>query len=203
MPDNELEGEVMKSSSPITKPDWLDRLLELEDLKEEFIDNIGPVLAGAFEEFAMDWTEQYDPIKQAAEKFAQERAAELVTGIDDTTRQNLRDEFARRFEAGDRAEDVRDALKQYHDDISDYRAIMIGRTEGNIASNTGKLSGFQQAGIQTKMWVTANDERVGDDHEPLHRETAAINEPFSNGVMAPPDRPNCRCVIHGVVEEAQ
>lgn len=47
----------------------------------------------------------------------------------------------------------------------------------------------------TKTWWAVMDERTGELDASLHGKTVAYNEPFTDGLMHPPTRPNCRCSL--------
>ena len=79
-------------------------------------------------------------------------------------------------------------------ELSDYRARLISRTEVNSAENQGHLMAMTKANVRQKMWVTAGDEKVREEHMAIDGEVVSLNEYFSNGLMYPAE-PNCRCAV--------
>lgn len=87
------------------------------------------------------------------------------------------------------------------------RAETIARTETGRAVGAGRQQMWDEMvseGVAEpdtlKKWNTSRDERVGEDHGPMHNITTLINEPFYIGVTGQSvqqpreSRPNCRCV---------
>jgi len=87
-------------------------------------------------------------------------------------------------------------IESVYDDAKGYRSKLIARTETNTANNFGHMAAMQQAGIEKKEWVTANDEDVRDTHTMnqtqgcigLHNEFYGTSEQY-------PGEPNCRCAV--------
>ena len=87
-------------------------------------------------------------------------------------------------------------IKQSFGDMSKYRSELIARTETANALSTASLDRMGEMGIEGKEWITAGDDRVSD--ECLGNEAEGVipvNQSFSGGVMAPPQHPDCRCVV--------
>jgi uncharacterized protein with gpF-like domain len=86
--------------------------------------------------------------------------------------------------------------------MTEYRSLMIARTETGGAANFGNREGAAQTGIElSKTWISSRDGRVRDEHSFMDGETKPFNEPYSNGLMYPGDPGgsadeviNCRCV---------
>jgi SPP1 gp7 family putative phage head morphogenesis protein len=90
----------------------------------------------------------------------------------------------------------------YADQLQSKRAVMIARTEIQIAQNQGRYEGWKQADkagfvdpSALKMWVTALDERTCEICAPLDGEIVPWNGLFSIGLEAPIVHPNCRCTM--------
>jgi SPP1 gp7 family putative phage head morphogenesis protein len=90
----------------------------------------------------------------------------------------------------------------YADQLQSKRAVMIARTEIQIAQNQGRYEGWKQADkagfvdpSALKMWVTALDERTCEICAPLDGEIVSWNGVFSIGLEAPIVHPNCRCTM--------
>lgn len=86
--------------------------------------------------------------------------------------------------------------------FSKSRAMLIARTETNMASNAGALASYKASGVVGgKQWLTAEDDKVTPDCV-LNGDagTVALASPFPSGAEAPPDHPNCRCTLVPVVD---
>ena len=134
-------------------------------------------------------------------EWAQQRAAELVTQIEENTRDMLRDTIEQALDEGLSAADVADLIAESAG-FSDYRSEMIARTEILRANNQGNLRGYKDAGVEKKEWLTAGDDLVSEECD--ENEAAGpigLDEAFPSGDDAPPLHPNCRCSIAPVIED--
>jgi SPP1 gp7 family putative phage head morphogenesis protein len=158
-------------------------------------------------------------VSSDAVDYARDRSAELVGmrrdelgrlvenpdaewAITDSTRDGLRQYVTDAIEQGwsnDRlASEVRDSYA-----FSSERAMVIARTETNMASNQGALNGYKASGVvDGKQWLTAEDDQVSEECE--ENGNAGPNqdgvlldfdEEYPSGDSAPPAHPNCRCVL--------
>lgn len=93
--------------------------------------------------------------------------------------------------------------------LAAYRAKMIARTEMQRAYQQAQYATFEENGVTSRRWVTAQNS-IFARRSPVCRrclENAAqgwvpMTEPFRSGHMAPPVHPNCRCdVIPNVFAE--
>ncbi len=92
--------------------------------------------------------------------------------------------------------------------FSDERAMVIARTETQLATQDGALQGYRASGlVQGKQWVTAEDDRVSEECEANGNAGPRgdgvlmdLDEAFPSGDVAPPVHPNCRCVIVPYIE---
>jgi SPP1 gp7 family putative phage head morphogenesis protein len=100
------------------------------------------------------------------------------------------------IENGDSTDDLADRIKDSFA-FSDQRAEMIARTETAKADSEGATMGWKASGlVKGKSWSTVGDDLVSD--ECLANEAASvvdIDYDYGDGVLAPPQHPNCRCVI--------
>jgi len=81
------------------------------------------------------------------------------------------------------------------------RAWNIARTETQRAQNLGKYAGWQEqvsagwvAPDSLKEWEEGRD--PCDTCAPLVGQIVRWDEPFSNGMLMPPDHPSCRCTAN-------
>jgi hypothetical protein len=130
-----------------------------------------------------------------ATDYASQRGAELVSGINETTRNRLnlliRDATALHWSVDRLADAITDAGI-----FGDARATLVARTEISAAQNAATLEMGKLAadrGIDLKKGWT-----VGGDPCPLCQEAAALgvidlDEDFGEAGDAPPLHPNCEC----------
>lgn len=94
--------------------------------------------------------------------------------------------------------------------IASSRALTIARTESHGAAQAGSLMAAQDLGVvQTKEWVTVEDDRTRDAHIEADGQVVPVDDPFivDGEEIAFPGDPsgsaenviNCRCVmVYGV-----
>jgi len=165
-------------------------------------------------------------VNQDALAYARERAAEMVgmrreaTGvlvqnpraawrIDEGTRDLLRGDITTAIAEGWSNERLASALAESYA-FSNERATVIARTETNIASNAGALSGYKASGVvDGKQWLTAEDDRVseecmanGDAGPNGDGVLFDLDAPYPSGDTMPPTHPNCRCAIVPFIQPA-
>ena len=108
------------------------------------------------------------------------------------------------------AEMVTRITGRYADRLLQLRGEVLARTETLTALNRASVEAMNQAidtgainaGVVTKVWRTARDNRVRDSHAELDGQTAPIDGVFANGLAYPgdPSGPpeeiiNCRCFL--------
>lgn len=134
-------------------------------------------------------------------QYAITHAAELVKGINDTTRDMLRkviaNGIAEQRGVPGTAADIRKAVA----DMSGYRAKSIATTEINGAMSQATLDKIKHVGLEYKRWVARTNccpicaKNKGQGAIP-------VDQAFSSGVQRPPAHPGkCRCAIVGVRKE--
>ncbi|PGM92296.1 phage head morphogenesis protein [Bacillus cereus] len=136
-----------------------------------------------------------DPIGDVAAKWVAAYAFELAKGIHETTKDRLRAVMLKNLSDGMGVDALSVSIADVMSEASNYRAMMIARTETTYAMNYGNLIAYKGANRNTKTWLTGNDERVCKECGGLHGETVDIDEPFNNGKMCPPAHPHCRCTM--------
>lgn len=135
-------------------------------------------------------------VNQRAVDYADARAADLVTQISENTRDMLRATVADAVEEGWGANKLADEISDSAA-FSDYRAMMIARTELIDANNQGNLDAYRDSGVvRMKEWKTAGDDLVSEGCQENEDEGPIdIDDTFPSGDDAPPAHPNCRCVL--------
>lgn len=90
-------------------------------------------------------------------------------------------------------------------EIAGARATSIARTAVTQVAEAAQSQAALKAGLQTKVWFTAHDERVRDSHREAEGQVRPLGEDFEvgNSRLAFPGDPlgpieeiiNCRCVL--------
>lgn len=135
--------------------------------------------------------------------------ADLVKGINNTTKEGLRETLAEGIEEGESIPKLRDRVSEVMNTAKSSRATTIARTETHGSVTRGTFSSYGKAGVEKKEWIATRDSRTRDSHRHLDGEIKALDEPFSNGLQHPggagPAREtvNCRCALLPVVEDEE
>lgn len=122
----------------------------------EILDMVNPTA----EQLAAAWEESYRAQAEVrietgfevpadrASTWATGRAGELVTGVDQTTRDRIGEIVARALADPNVTQaDIERAIRAEFSEFSAYRAEMIARTEIAIAANNGDLALYRDIGI--------------------------------------------------------
>lgn len=154
----------------------------------------------------MDLEAMLSQANAKAVEWAEGRAAELVTAIDETTRDRLQDLTVRALEGGWSNDELAAQIED-GDLFSEYRAEMIARTETAFADVQGNMAGWRETGVvESVQWIMAQDE-VCDDCQSLNGQVV----PLDGGIFqaesgetidGPPLHPNCRCDVLPVLATA-
>lgn len=141
-----------------------------------------------------------DQANERAMAWADQHAARLVTNINQTTRTMVREGVTAAVEAGASAKDLAKVLEESIG-FSDYRSLMIARTELVFANSYGNVEGYRANGVTSKEWMVSQDE-VCEACEAIDGEVIPIDDDFTLhlgkklvAVPCPPGHPNCRCDI--------
>lgn len=144
---------------------------------------------------------RFDVKNPAVIDWATQHAAELVTQVADTTRDNIRAAIADLQESGDWADAYDSILSAVGDGA---RADLIARTETMLAANNGQRQAWDQAvdnglltGAERVVWIAT--EGACHECDALDGEERDIDGEYSgDGADGPPAHPNCRCT-EGIV----
>lgn len=121
-----------------------------------------------------------------------ERADQSSRQIVATSRKNVGNAISQwRDEEGNLSSLLRDGM------IGD-RGDLVAVTEVSAAFNESLMTLYRDAGIETKQWLTQDDEKACPICEPLDGVDKDIDDLFvSKGieVMNPPGHPRCRCLV--------
>jgi hypothetical protein len=145
----------------------------------------------------------FDVTDPAAVAWVQAHAAELIDGITDTTREDIKRLIESAFEDQFDVYDLADQIAEVIGD--DARAEEIARTETMTASNVGQQDAWDQAvddglltGDEVQEWIVTPDDRLCPICEGLEGVQAGLGEMFAaDGEQydGPPAHPNCRCTV--------
>ena len=166
-----------------------------------FIAKLGRVLTKAatngvlvFKEM-IDLEMDYTLVNQRAVRWANKYAGNLISGIDKTTKQAVRQlmgDFVRT--PGMTIGDIVNNLP-----YNESRSLMIATTETTKTyAMANRMAGEALAKeypdvLVVKRWFTNNDDIVCDICRPLNGTVVPLNEKWPGGIDQPPAHVNCRC----------
>jgi len=150
-------------------------------------------------------------LSQDLAAFARDRAAELVGRrwqdgalvddpnaemvIDEATRDHIRVAISDGIRARETAEQIAERLgAKDFPAFSPARAKMIARTELSRAENAGRFGIMRVSNVASKIWVVDGDPCL-ICIENMIVGPIGLYETFPSGDLAPPQHPNCLCVI--------
>lgn len=124
--------------------------------------------------------------------FAETRSAELVTKIEESTREMLRVTIRNAVEQGIGSFDLAKMIED-NNAFSPERADLIASYELGTALEEGNMSAWRDSGVVTgKEWITADDEIVSDDCQANAAQgVIGLEEEFQSGDMNPLAHPGC------------
>lgn len=130
-------------------------------------------------------------VLQAAESYT----AKLVKGINDTTREKIKQSISTSLHLG---EDTQAASERLSKIVNDpRRAALIARTETVRSYTTGITTFGKKSGATQKVWELSSNPceicQSNYDNTPNSDGVIDIDEEFNDG--DPPAHPNCRCGI--------
>lgn len=140
----------------------------------------------------------FDIFSKDARDYAEERGAELVTDISDSTRDMLRSSLAQAIEDGQtNAEFAKTLMDSYA--FSEERAATIARTELAFADVAGHTKASREAGAVGKRWLLSDDHNFDDEcNENADEDVIPFDDAWASGDMWPPSHPNCQCDFEAV-----
>jgi hypothetical protein len=137
----------------------------------------------------------YTLTNKEAARWAREYVYDLVKGINDTTRDVLRDAIGAFVDTPGMT--IGDVMRQLPFD--EERAQRVAVTEITRAYAEGEMIAGRELqkefpGVRiVKIWFTNNDDLVCDICGPLDGKEVDIDENFDGDLDKPPAHPNCRC----------
>jgi len=188
----------------------------LKELTFAELTDLAPDLAEILLEMAADGSEtalaqviaevtedQLAQVHKKAAEYARERSAQLITQLEDATRDMVQSTLAESIEGGWSTDTLAAALEDNYA-FDPARAETIARTESAYADVQGNLEGYKASGVvQGKQWIIAQDEYC-DDCNDLDGVIVGLEEDFpGDGGDGPPLHPNCRCDILPILTEEE
>ena len=168
---------------------------EFPDLRGELAEIIADAMDATIEEYDLeDLIGDIDALAEKAIQYAEDRAAELVTKINETTREGLNDLIARAVEDNLSPAELADQITGDFG-FSDQRADLIARTEMTNAWNDGVVGILKDAG---ERYVYVTD---GDGCEAC---AAIVDDPIwtiEEAEANPSEHPNCEREFRPLTEE--
>lgn len=168
-----------------------------------YLESMGAGYSIADEIFALDLEETGIEaiMNEDLLKWARESAAQQVTHVNQTTKDQIKRIISDGMENGLSNAEIAQNIFDQSEINSIGRAKRIASTEVHNSIIKGNHQAMVDAGVKKKKWVTAKDEVVRPWHSNMNGEIRKINERFSNGLMHPgdPDGPakeivECRCI---------
>lgn len=127
----------------------------------------------------------------------------FVQGINDTTRENLRDQLVNGLREGESIAQLKERVNGVFIDAKGQRAEKIARTEVLRSTNFATVEAYRQSNVvEAKEWLTALD--PCPICAPLDGQTVPLNGKFltpDGAIDFPPEHPNCRCTTIPVMKE--
>lgn len=204
--DNDDASDITKASA-------------FEGLIKDYIDQVDDALLDGYQQGYMDTLVDIDFGKAPSEeaiKALREYATDRVTGIVDTTRDQLKALLEEKFKSGASMGEIGTAINDKFHEIDMGRAMTIARTEALTAVSLGqqaKADDVQKEFPDKKfksMWVSAQDDRVRDSHADIDGTSVELGDTFENGLKFPRDPDgdaseviNCRCTTVEYAAEDQ
>ncbi len=142
--------------------------------------------------------EQTNPLVQS---YLQTKALDHATGINTTTRNQLRLTLAEGVKRGESYADLSKRVSDVFVEAKGYRAGLIARNEVTQAYGYANHESLRVSGVvKRRKWLTAGDDRVRPTHAALDGVVVDFDEPFPTGIE-PGQEFQCRCQEIGLVEE--
>lgn len=143
--------------------------------------------------FSFDWT----LTNKNARDWAETHSAELIRGIDATTKEHVRQQIGQWINNGDPLSSLSKSLEIT---FGKKRAELIASTEVTRSFAEANHQAYKDSNVVKKIeWRTAKDELVCPICGPLSGKKSDINTGFDKYGL-PPAHPRCRCWIVPVIE---
>lgn len=197
----DVRGQIKAAPDDVRDAEFWDDLEQ--DLKQILLPGFEEMMtdsaADAVENLPANIGINLDELNAEVADWARDHVGDLITEINDTTKDAVRSKVANWIESGDDLPALVDRMGQVFD--SEYRAQRIAVTEAtNAFAEARELTWGRSRVIEKRRWQTAADDRVCPICKPLHGVVRTLGKGFPGGVDNPAAHPNCRCWIAPVLE---
>ena len=133
------------------------------------------------------------PPVQDAINYANKHAAQLVTKIDQETKERLAKVIGDAIENKRGIPGLSRDIRKEFDDMSKYRSQMIARTETADSLSQGSLDRMKDMGITGKEWVRGGSDECDICQGNEDAGVIAVDKSFPSGHTRTPGHPQCLC----------
>ncbi len=178
-----------------------DKTLEIKITKVAAVEMLREIImTGGNESIALVGSKYDFVFTSTLDKWIYSRAELFAEEITETTARTLAEQFTESLQLGESRPELVSRIQNTYQGFVETRAKTIARTEVHGAYQKGTLAGYEQAGVEHKIWVAVVDASSRDWHAAIDGEKQPIHQPFSIGLMFPGDggpeeSANCRCSI--------
>lgn len=148
------------------------------------------------------------PPLQEAIDYANKHCAQLVTKMDEETKDRLARVIGDAIEGKRGIPGLSRDIRKEFGDMSKYRSQLIARTETNDALSEAGMRSMKRLGVTGKEWIRGTSSPLFDENCEICAENEAagvipINDAFPSGDMRPPGHPSCICACVPVMLEEE
>ena len=137
------------------------------------------------------------PPMQDAMNYANKHTATLVKGLNDETRDLMRNTIEKAIKEKRGIDGLARDLRKRFDDMSKTRAETIARTETCDALEQSFMDRAKDMGVSGKEWVVTDPCPICEANG--NAGAIPLDQAFPSGDMRPPAHPNCRCALAPVM----
>ncbi len=217
----ETESAERKTVKTLTT-DEIQKLIDAvkaEILVEAMIPGLKDTIAHFGQRIASTVGIDFNILDPRVTEFLEKESSNRIRGINDTTRNALREQLAEGVREGENVTQIADRVSQVFETAKGPRAEAIARTETGRAANYGAWESMIQVGVEEKEWLATRDDRVrglepGDDYDHISADgqIVKVDQPFAvsgEQMMYPRDDSlgasagnivNCRCTLAMAIE---
>ena len=134
---------------------------------------------------------------QQAMNYAQNRTATLIKGLNDETRDLMRQTIEKAVKEKRGIDGLARDLRKTFDDMTKVRSQVIARTETCDALENAFMDRAKDMGVSGKEWIVTDPCPICEDNG--NAGAIALNDTFPSGDLRPPAHPNCRCALAPVM----
>lgn len=210
-----LEAQAAKSAK-VQSRNWVDDLFDLVQEDASILGVMQPLLKGDLNFGVAQIGKElsvplFDVPPSRALEFLKTRQ-NVITDINRTTFDAIKGSLSQGLESGDTQAQLADRVKAVFNTASQSRAETIALTETNVAINSGRFEGMQQARVEAKAWLSSHLETSRPAHLKAEGDYEAgipVEEPFvvdgeemlhpGDPKASPGNTINCKCALIAVL----